>query len=404
MSYTLRGRLESRIAAALVPLLVAAAWTALGHRWWPLELAALMTVVGLACDVMLYHRGLPYQPGWAALPMGALELGIVMLIAHLLMLMAPLRWALLLFGLGWLAGQVLAHAVYPLARLTYAEDGGELGSGGPLAAFGLAAVLGAAGGLAAVTQPPTVYLSGVHRGPLVIDRTETVVGRPGAVVRGGIVIRASDVVVRNLTVVGGQDGVTVEGARNVLLDDVRVTRARMDGIHVRRAQVTIRDCSVDRPASRYGQGIDISFAFDYPMSMVEGCRVQGGQEGIVSDSARVEVRDNTVLGTALRGITVTEMSMSSVLDNRVDGALGVGIFCADQSQCLIERNLVAGTRDDRPSGDLARRGYGVVTHSGATAFVFGNRLGRNPHPMGAFAGGLFSRDPGAFQGSMSMSM
>ena len=34
-----------------------------------------MLAVGLALDVLLYHRLLPYQPGWARCPLGLLELG-----------------------------------------------------------------------------------------------------------------------------------------------------------------------------------------------------------------------------------------------------------------------------------------------------------------------------------------
>ena len=42
MSYTLRGRIETRLAAALVPLLVACAIGAAITDWWPIELAGLM--------------------------------------------------------------------------------------------------------------------------------------------------------------------------------------------------------------------------------------------------------------------------------------------------------------------------------------------------------------------------
>src|SRR5512132_12249 len=51
MSYTLRGRLESRLTAALLPVLVAATLAAGLRDWWPLELAALMVGVGVALDV-----------------------------------------------------------------------------------------------------------------------------------------------------------------------------------------------------------------------------------------------------------------------------------------------------------------------------------------------------------------
>ena len=52
MSYTLTGRIQSRLVATLPPLLVA-----LGiHRWWAVELVALMLLFGVALDVCIYDR------------------------------------------------------------------------------------------------------------------------------------------------------------------------------------------------------------------------------------------------------------------------------------------------------------------------------------------------------------
>jgi Right handed beta helix region len=402
MSYTLRGRLESRLAAALGPLLAAGALTAWLHVWWPVELALIMVAVGLACDAVLYHRLLAYQPGWAALPLGLLELGLVIATAEAIGIMAPLRPALALFAGAWLLSQLLGHAVLPLLRLSYAEDGGELGRAGAVVIGAVAGFTAAAGGLAWATQPPTVYLSGVHQGPMVITRTETLVGRPGAVVEGGLVIKADNVVVRGLTVVGGNDGVTVDGATGVHLDDVHVRGAKLDGFHIRRAQVMISDCSVAGLRSPYAQGIDISFSFDLPTSMVERCTVTGGQEGIVADSAHVEVRDNDVTATTMRGITINEMAMGTVEENRVHGALGIGILCADQSECLIAGNLVTGTRPDLGSTDLTRRGYAIVAHSSSTAYVLDNRLSGNPFRLGAFVNGVIRHGSNGFHDTMTM--
>ena len=91
VSYTLRGRIETRLAGALVPVLVAAVLAPILHKWWPLELVGLMLLIGLTLDVVVYHRLLPYQPGWAAVPLGLLELGLTMSAARLLDLGAPLR-------------------------------------------------------------------------------------------------------------------------------------------------------------------------------------------------------------------------------------------------------------------------------------------------------------------------
>jgi nitrous oxidase accessory protein NosD len=388
MSYTLRGRIESRLAAALLPVLVAGALALALPAWWPVELAGLMLGVGLALD-LVYHRAFDYQPGWLAVPLGLLELAVVMTLALWLDLRAPLQPAIGFFVCSWLLAQLLAHAGFPLLALSYAEDGGELGRPGVAGVTAVAAVLAAAGGVAWAQVPPTVFLpAGVHPGPIVLDHAVTLVGERGTVVSGGIVVRASHVTVRDVTVVGGENGIVVDDARHVLLVRVRVRGAAADGIHVRRSQVTIRDCSIRSPDG-FTQGIDISFALDRGMSLVEGCTVVGGREGIVVDSSGAMVRKNRVQGTALRAIAVNEMGMGTVERNDVAGALGVGIFCGDYSMCEIERNHVAGTRPDTASGDSARMGVGIEAHYYADAELHENDVAENPAPTAAYAGATF---------------
>lgn len=376
MSFTLKGRLETRLATGLLPIAVAAGLAAALADWWPLELVGLMLGVGLAADAFVYHRLLPYQPGWLALPLGLAELGALMALALALGIGPPLSAALGFFAGSWLVAQALLHAGFPLWRLSYGEDGGELGAAGAVAAAVVLSVFAFAGGVAWAQRPPTVRLeAGVHRGPLVIDRAEHLVGEPGAVVRGGILIRADGVSVRHVTVLGGDDGIDVDGATDVVLEDVSITGAALDGIHVRRGTVKIRNCFIESSAP-YGQGIDISFAFDLPPSLVEGCTVRGGQEGIVINSANATVRRNFVTRTNLRAITINEMGMGHVAQNTVHDALGVGIFCGDYSECMIEENVVSGTRPDVASGDGTRLGYGIVAHYHARADLAGNHAGR----------------------------
>ena len=103
--------------------------------------------------------------------------------------------------------------------------------------------------------------------------------------RGGIVITADDVTVRDLIVVGGTHGIEVDGADSVELERVQVEGAELDGIHVRRGQVEIRDCVIRSLPGAFVQGIDISFGFDRRPSLVDGCTVTGGLEGIVTHFA-----------------------------------------------------------------------------------------------------------------------
>jgi len=384
MSYTLRGRLESRLAAALLPFAVAVALAPLLRVWWPIELVGLMVGSGVLLDVAVYHRRLPYQPGWAALPLGLLELGATMALALLFGLNAPLTPALALFGAGWLLAQVLGHAVLPFLRLSYAEDGGELGrSGYALTTLAAAAVL-VVGATAWSIRPPTIHLAaGVHQGPLVLDHPQRLVGEPGTVVRGGIVVTSDDVHVRDLTVFGGEHGIEVRDSESVVVERVRIGGATLDGISARQSSVRISDCRIDSPRTVGAQGVDISFAMTSPPSKVERCSVRGGAEGIVSHLAVVVIRDNDVSGTTLRGIAVTEMSMGEVDENRVRDAVGVAIFCGDYSHCMITDNTVSGTKPD-PSGNPTRSGFGILSYFGSVATVGGNNT-----TVAAFIDGRF---------------
>jgi hypothetical protein len=386
MSYTLRGRVESRLAPALFALALAVVLAAVDSAWWPLQVAAVMTGVGLALDVLVYDRFLAYQPGWLALPLGAFELGLVMFAVRGLGIAAPLAPAVALFAAVWLAAQLLGHAVLPLVRLTYAQDGGELGRAGPVVAAGIVALLAGAAGTAYAMRPPVVHLSsGVHQGPLVIDRRETLVGEQGAVVRGGIIVRASSVTIRNVAVVGGENGIDVEEARNVVLDRVSVSGAQLDGIHVRHGSVEIRDCMIDSGTNPYAQGIDISFSYGLPPSTVMGCTITGGREGIVTHSVQTMLVENHVRGTQLRAISVTEMSMGMVERNDVHDALGIGIYCGDRSMCEIKHNIVSNTRADRSNSDLTRGGYAIEAWWESEAELHGNVLVGNPRGAGSFS-------------------
>jgi parallel beta-helix repeat protein len=217
----------------------------------------------------------------------------------------------------------------------------------------------------------------------VITRREVLVGDPGAVVRGGIIVRANDVTIENVSVVGGEDGITVDGVHGTVLDRVSVSGARLDGIHVTFAGVVIKDCTVDMHGNPLGEGINISYNTGMGMSMVEGCTVVGGMQGITTHSSMSEIVGDHVSGTEEQGITVTEMSMGTVMENEVSGALGIGIYCNDRSTCMIEHNTVVGTRADIASGNPTRRGFGVLASFQSLAELRGNQIAANPVPMGA---------------------
>jgi hypothetical protein len=130
--------------------------------------------------------------------------------------------------------------------------------------------------------------------------------------------------------------------------------------------------------NRLGQGIDISFNMDKGMSMVEGCTVVGGQEGITTHSSATDIMGNRVSRTTGEAISVDEMSMGMASHNTVRDALGVGLYCNDRSLCMFDHNTVIGTRPDLSSGIRTRRGLAVLASFESQADLWRNTLAANP--------------------------
>ncbi|HEY2326822.1 MAG TPA: right-handed parallel beta-helix repeat-containing protein [Gaiellaceae bacterium] len=374
MSYTLTGRLQTRLAAAVPALLLALAL----HRWWAIELVALMLVIGAAFD-LLYNRLLDFQSAWVALPFGALELGVVYGAMRALHIPAVLWQALLLYGVAWLSAQVFGHALLPRLRLEYAEAGGELGRAGLVTAAAVALTLVGGLGAAYAVRQPTVHLHGTVQGPLVITRSETLVG---GVVRGGIIVRANHVTLRRVTVVGGDFGIDVEHVDHVVLDHVRVLHAKLDAIRALDAGVMIKDCSISSPGSLLTTGVLIAYSMGRPMSMVEGCTIAGTREGISTHSSMVMVMGNHVMDTTTRAISLSEMSMDMASHNTVESATGVGIVCMDHSMCEIEHNTIAGSKP--VPGNPSAGGVAIESYYFAEAKVKHNTVIASPGGVQAF--------------------
>ena len=161
-----------------------------------------------------------------------------------------------------------------------------------------------------------------------------------------------------------------------------VENAKLDGIHVRAAGIVVRNCTIDVLGNRFAQGIDISFNMNMGMSMVEGCTILGGAQGITTHSSMTDIVDNTVSRTSQQAIDVDEMSMGTASRNVIRDALGVALYCNDRSMCMFDHNTVVGTRPDASSGLRMQRGFGVLASFQSEVDLWQNRLGANPVAAG----------------------
>ena len=96
---------------------------------------------------------------------------------------------------------------------------------------------------------------------------------------------------------------------------------------------------------------------------------------IDADLFDLEGDDGTVAREIGGGVGIIELRGNDSIDDTTRGALGIGIFCGDESHCEIEDNAVSGTRADA-NGGRSRAGWDVVAHYKAHATLHGNTLGR----------------------------
>ena len=201
-------------------------------------------------------------------------------------------------------------------------------------------------------------LPGAH-GPVRIDRRLAVEGTPGAWIRGPVRVLASGVRLRDLRIVGGETGVEVREAEDVVIEDVTIRGAEIHGIEVADGSVTVTGCHITALESPYAQGFEIRNANGRPRSVVRGCTAASGQEGLVSHVSRVEFRDNRISGTSRRAVAVTEMSEGLVEGNRITGVSGVALYCGDMSHCDVRNNTARGVSAN-PSAGRSYEGYGAA--------------------------------------------
>jgi nitrous oxidase accessory protein NosD len=124
--------------------------------------------------------------------------------------------------------------------------------------------------------------------------------------------------------------------------------------------------------------------------MISGCSIAGVREGISTHSSQVDVMDNRVVDTTMRGISLAEMSMDMASGNDVESANGIGIVCMDHSMCQIEHNTVAGARVD-PSGNPMRHGVAIEAFFYAEAQVAHNTVIASPGGVRAFDNSTITR-------------
>ena len=215
-----------------------------------------------------------------------------------------------------------------------------------------------------------------YSGPIVIDKSLTLIGVEGAVIEapddvpGITVLDTSEVTLRGLRIEGGSSGILVRRSLAVVIDEVTVEAALWHGILAQDSEVAISQCLITGLRAPTPQGIEIINSDRRPPSLVRGCRIEGPVfEGVVAHVSHVTFEDNEVVGSTERGIIITEMSDGRMEGNRVVDAQGSAYFCGDMSNCSIVNNVVDGIAPGQEH--RSAQGHGVVVHYHSSAYVDG---------------------------------
>ena len=221
--------------------------------------------------------------------------------------------------------------------------------------------------------------AGTYPGPLVITKPISLVGAPNRASQvvgpdGTTAIAVSDVRgvrLEGLVIVGGDYGITVDRSDAVQLIGNRVTGSRMAGIRLSRAAALIRGNEIRAGTGPYGMGIELANTMSRPASVIVGNVVAGAtQEGIILHNSHAMIESNTVTGSGLRGVSISEMSMATVAKNTIMDNADAGIWVVDSSMADIAGNHIGAMRPG-PEGRL--NGIGVFYY-GEVMLGRGNRI------------------------------
>ena len=220
---------------------------------------------------------------------------------------------------------------------------------------------------------------GTYREALVITRPVALIGAADGSTRidaadaeSVVTVRATrEVRIEGLTVVGGDHGILVEESQAVQLIGNHVIGARFAGIRLSRAAALIKKNEVRAGAGPYGMGIELANTMSRPPSVITGNVVVGAtREGIILHNSHAMIESNTITGSGLRGVSISEMSMATIAKNTIMDNADAGIWVVDSSVADIAGNHIGAMRVG-PEGRL--NGIGVFYY-GEVMLGRGNRI------------------------------
>lgn len=223
--------------------------------------------------------------------------------------------------------------------------------------------------LSAAAPGDTLVLeSGVHAGPLRIERPLTLAGEPGAIVDGrghGTVVEvaASGTIVRDLEVRGsGRRVITIDSGIHVVSSGhVRIERVRLSdvlyGVYAERADaLVVDDCELVgrvRPLDETGEGNGLHL-WTCADARLSRNRVSRFLDAIyLSFVDRIEVRGNALTGNGRYGLHTMYCQRNRLLENRFEGnAAGIAIMFSNHLE--VVRNAIVHNHGPRTYGLLLR--------------------------------------------------
>ena len=252
-------------------------------------------------------------------------------------------------------------------------------------------------------KPLLVQISGTCSEHLLIDRNDVTLaaGAPGATITGPdpaidvIKVTASRVAIEGLTVTGGRNGITADGAPGLIVRNATVQGTGRNGITYSRGASGMMDgCTVINNA-RDGVAIDAASG-----TVINSQVNQNGRVGVgvfTNGAARIGVDNannaagNVISGNASNGIHVVFGSgalvgMNQITNNGASptgavGRFGIGIFNA--SADIIGGNTISGNAGT----GVSVRASAVTVGDGNFGFTTVNTITGNGNA--ALPGGVF---------------